>query len=192
MTIEIIEEPTSALAEYAQVPIAFSVSQVLDVVAAAHEHGRFRLAERSIEIPYVKNYDALDGEGPSQWATRFDVSHWGLFAANQQGQQRVGGAAVAFRTRGLAMLENRCDLAVLWDIRVAPQARRQGVGSCLLGAVEAWARTRECRPGIWLVSPSPAMTRGRDAQNPRAWVPQYREPASQEESRRITPRAGQS
>ena len=106
MTIAIIEESTSALAEYAQVPIAFNVHQVLDVVPAAHERGRFTLSERTIDIPYVKNYDALEGEGPSQWPTRFDVSHWGLFAA-KQGGQRVGGAAVAFRTRDLLMLENR-------------------------------------------------------------------------------------
>jgi GNAT superfamily N-acetyltransferase len=144
MTIEIIEEPASALAQYAQVPIAFNVSHVVDVVAAADEPGRFTLSERPVDTPYVKDYDVLDGEAPFQWATRFDVSHWGLYAA-KQGGQRVGGAAVAFRTPGFPMLEDRHDLAVLWDIRVTPQARRQGVGSSLLGAVEAWARTRDCR-----------------------------------------------
>jgi hypothetical protein len=98
MTIDIIEEPTSALAGYAQVPIAFAVSRVVDVVGAADERGRFTLSERVIDTPYVKDYDAPDGESPSRWATLFDVSHWGLFAA-KQGGQRVGGAAVAFRTR---------------------------------------------------------------------------------------------
>jgi GNAT superfamily N-acetyltransferase len=123
--------------------IAFDVNQVFDVVAATHEGGGFTLSERAIDIPYTKNYGALDGEGPSQWPTRFDLSHWGVFAPKRTGQ-RVGGAAVAFRKHALAMLEKCQDLAVLWDIRVAPEARRQGVGSRLIGAVEAWARRRDC------------------------------------------------
>jgi ribosomal protein S18 acetylase RimI-like enzyme len=43
------------------------------------------------------------------------------------------------------MLEGRDDLAVLWDLRVAPEARGRGVGSALFREVEAWARTRGCR-----------------------------------------------
>jgi GNAT superfamily N-acetyltransferase len=35
---------------------------------------------------------------------------------------------------------------VLWDIRVvAPDVRRQGVGSLLFGAVERWAESRHVR-----------------------------------------------
>lgn len=45
------------------------------------------------------------------------------------------------------MLEGRQDLAVLWDIRIAPQAQRQGLGRQLFQAAEAWARSRSCR---WL------------------------------------------
>jgi GNAT superfamily N-acetyltransferase len=52
---------------------------------------------------------------------------------------------VAFRTPGLDMLEGRDDLAVLWDLRVAPEVRGRGVGSGLFRAAEAWARARGCR-----------------------------------------------
>ena len=45
----------------------------------------------------------------------------------------------------LTMLEDRRDLAVLWDIRVTPDARRQGVGSALFERVEAWALRHGCR-----------------------------------------------
>jgi GNAT superfamily N-acetyltransferase len=142
MKVDIIEEPTSDLAGYGQVAIAFEVRSVLDVVAAADDD-RYELSERVVDIPYMKDYDAADGERPTEWPTRFDVSHWGFWAAMQRGR-RVGGAAIAFRTPGLSMLEDRQDLAVLWDIRVAPHVRRQGVGSFLLGAVERWAETT-CR-----------------------------------------------
>jgi streptothricin acetyltransferase len=42
------------------------------------------------------------------------------------------------------MLEERSDLAVLRDIRVQPQYRRQGIGALLLGRVADWARQRGC------------------------------------------------
>ena len=43
------------------------------------------------------------------------------------------------------MLEGRRNLAVLWDIRISPHARRQGVGSALFESVEAWALRHGCR-----------------------------------------------
>ena len=43
------------------------------------------------------------------------------------------------------MLEGRRDLAVLWDIRVSPDVRRQGVGSALFERVETWAQLHACR-----------------------------------------------
>jgi GNAT superfamily N-acetyltransferase len=43
------------------------------------------------------------------------------------------------------MLEGRRDLSVLWDIRVAPDARGKGIGSALFERVEAWAQAQGCR-----------------------------------------------
>lgn len=140
MRIDITEEPALDLAEYARVPIAFEVRAVLDV--ANDGRGGFSLAERAIHPPYVKDYDAL--ERPSSWAERFDLTHWGWFVARTDGR-RVGGAAVAFDTPGVHMLEGRRDLAVLWDIRVAPDARGHRVGAALFRAAVAWALGRGCR-----------------------------------------------
>jgi GNAT superfamily N-acetyltransferase len=144
MTIELAEEPMAALPEYARVPIVFTVDRVLDVTNRDDGQGRFALSERRLDAPYEKDYDAIAGEGPLQWARRFDLSNWALFAA-RLASRIVGGATVAFDTPGLTMLEERRDLAVLWDIRVAPDARRQGVGSALFQRVESWARLRGCR-----------------------------------------------
>ena len=144
MTIEVAEEPMSALSQYAGVPIVFTVDRVLDVTARVDGAGTFELSERRLEVPYEKDYDAIDGEGPLQWARHFDLSNWAIFSARVAGRM-AGGAAVAFDTPGVTLLEDRRDLAVLWDIRVTPNARRQGVGSALFERVEAWALRHGCR-----------------------------------------------
>jgi GNAT superfamily N-acetyltransferase len=56
----------------------------------------------------------------------------------------AGGTTVAFGGSGLDMLEGRSDMAVLWDIRVAPSCQGRGVGRALFEAGEAWAGARGC------------------------------------------------
>jgi GNAT superfamily N-acetyltransferase len=144
MTIEVSEESITALPEYARVPIIFTVDCVLEETnrddGAAHG---FAWSERRLEVPYEKDYDTIAGEGPLQWPRHFNLLNWAFFMA-RCATRVVGGAAVAFDT-GLTMLEGRRDLAVLWDIRVAPDARRRGVGSALFERVEAWAQLHGCR-----------------------------------------------
>jgi GNAT superfamily N-acetyltransferase len=143
-TIEIHDEPLSHLAEHARIPIAFEVDRVLEVTVPQGGLGGFLLLERPLAVPYRKDYDALPGNHPTEWARHFDLSNWGLLAARLEGR-RVGGALIAFSTDGVHMLEGRSDLAVLWDLRVSPELRRSGVGSALFAATEAWGRARGCR-----------------------------------------------
>jgi GNAT superfamily N-acetyltransferase len=140
--VVISQEPLGTLASYAEVPIAFEVRAVLEVAEGGL--GGFALSERELAEPWRKDYDAEEANSPAQWAERFDMRNWALFAAHVEGR-RVGGAAVAFDTPGLFMLEERRDLAVLWDVRVDPQLRGRGVGSALFAAVEGWARGKGCR-----------------------------------------------
>lgn len=144
MGLEIREEPLSALTEHATIPIAFRVERVLDVSAPRSGLGGLVLAERPVEASYEKDYDALKAEGPTRWPKQFDVSSCGLVAAHLD-SERVGGAVIAFNTANVDMLEQRRDLAVLWDLRVRAKERRQGVGARLFEAVENWARARGCR-----------------------------------------------
>jgi len=140
----IAEESMTALAEYARIPIVFTVDRVLDVAHRDDGAGGFALSERRLELPYEKDYDAISGEGPMEWARRFDLSNWALLTA-RLASRIVGGAAVALDTAGLTMMGGRHDLAVLWDIRVSPHARRQGVGAALFERIEAWAQLHGCR-----------------------------------------------
>ena len=64
MIIEISEEPVAILADYARIPIAFTVDRILDVADDGNDPGRFILSERRLDAPYIKDYDAIDGEGP--------------------------------------------------------------------------------------------------------------------------------
>lgn len=142
MSVKISEEKTPNLQDYAQIRMSVEVGQVLDVAVLNHGLGGFTLSERTLPVPYLKDYDAI--ESPLQWQRSFDMSNWAFFVANAAGG-RLGGAVVAFDTDGLTMLEDRKDIAVLWDIRVADEARRQGVGSALFRAVEKWAVAHRCR-----------------------------------------------
>jgi GNAT superfamily N-acetyltransferase len=142
MKVEVREEPASSLAELARIPISFDVRSVFDV-SGPDDTGAFVLAERCLPAPWVKDYDADSGEGPTRWAHRFDLSNWGFLAARADGRM-VGAAVVAFDTPGVEMLEGRRDLAVLSDLRIVPEARGQGVGAALFRAAEEWARARGC------------------------------------------------
>ena len=63
MTIELSEEPMTALLEYARVPIIFTVDRVLNVTNRDDGPGGFALSERRLEVPYEKDYDAFADEG---------------------------------------------------------------------------------------------------------------------------------
>jgi GNAT superfamily N-acetyltransferase len=141
---EIVEETTEVLPEYGRIPISFEVRSVFDVqLLEGGLHG-IRLAEHRITHPYVKDYDALKGEGPARWARRWNIANWGVISAFAGGA-RMGGCVIAYDTPGVHKLEGRRDIAVLWDIRVAPLCRGKGIGGLLIEAAVAWAKRRNCR-----------------------------------------------
>jgi streptothricin acetyltransferase len=144
MDCKIIEEPVSYLADYGLLPISFRVERMFEVTAIDSGLGGLTLTEREVDLPYVKDYDAIEGNGPACWAARWDLTKWALLSCLVNGR-RAGGAVLAFDTEGVDMLEDRRDLAVLWDFRVDPDHRRQGVGRSLFLAAEEWARARGCR-----------------------------------------------
>ena len=142
MNVKVVEEPVTSLGEYACVSIGFTVDRVFDILE--DELGHFVLTERVLERSYTKDYDAIDSGGPVKWAEQFDLTNWVLFGAFVNGR-RVGGAALAVNTAGLTMLEDRSDLAVLWDVRVSSDVRGQGVGSALFRTAEQCAIAKGCR-----------------------------------------------
>ena len=145
--IEVCDVSPDGADAHGRVSIAFEVDRVLEVQTPRGGLGGLRLRERRLAAPYSKDYDAIPGNRPCDWVWQFDVGNWGLLRAHRDGPEGpcVGGAVIAFKTPRLRMLEDRKDLALLWDLRVAPEARRRGVGTSLFTAAEAWSSARGCR-----------------------------------------------
>jgi streptothricin acetyltransferase len=144
VNIEIIQEELDHLPEHGQISIAFEVRKVFGLAIADGGLGGFILRERELSSPYAKDYDRADGSRPDNWHQRFDIANWALHSA-WISNRRVGGVVTAFKTEGLDMLERREDLAVIWDIRVMPELRGQGLGSALFAAAERWAKAQGCK-----------------------------------------------
>lgn len=144
MDFEVSEEPVGALPTLSELSIAFVVDRILDLVPQESGLGGLALHERPLAAPYLKDYDAIVGNRPCDWLSRFDVAHWGFITA-RSGGRLIGAAVIAYDTPTVTLLENRRDLAVLWDIRVAPDARGQHVGAALFQAAAEWAASKGCR-----------------------------------------------
>ncbi|MHA1911587.1 MAG: GNAT family N-acetyltransferase [Candidatus Kariarchaeaceae archaeon] len=126
----------SSLELYKTVPIAFEVKHVYLI------DSKRSLSQNLAKVePYIKNYD--DFEDPIVWNENWDLKNWGIIFVYHS-NDLVGGAIIAWNTSGVNMLENRDDLAVLWDIRIHPDHRNKGVGSKLFNYVIDWSINRNC------------------------------------------------
>jgi GNAT superfamily N-acetyltransferase len=138
--MEILTLDSSCLEEYSRIPMTLEVHTVFEPILPENGLGGIQLMERPVAA-HLKDYD--DYGTPESWQHEFDIANWGFFLAHDA-DSLLGGAAVAWNTAGVNMLEGRADLAVLWDIRVQPAARRKGVGQALFQHAAQWARERGC------------------------------------------------
>ncbi len=142
MAIDIVEESAEALKDYSRISIAFLVESRLRLEIIRNGLGGFNLIEEKVAHPYGKDYDHF--EPPISWPQKWDISKWGILSAFD-GKTRVGGAAIAYDTQNVFMLEERKDLAALWDIRIQPDFRGREIGTKLFQHAVDWARARNCR-----------------------------------------------
>jgi len=139
---DIKEASLSRLAEYSKIPIRFEVMSILEI--QGDDPLSAVLVETPVESPWIKDYDAVTGQGPTSWSKHWDISNWGLLAAFVDGQW-IGGCVLACKTDGVNKLEGRNDVVAIWDIRVHPDYRKQGVGRRLFTAAIQWSKRRQCR-----------------------------------------------
>ena len=144
MDLRIVKETPAILPEYERIPIAFEVKTRFRVELLDKGLRGVKLTEEAVETPFIKDYDALETEKPSNWKTHSSIENWGILSAFD-GAKRIGGAAVAWKSPEIFMLAESESLACLWDLRVAPEYRGKGVGKLLFENAVSWARQRNCR-----------------------------------------------
>lgn len=135
------KEPIEKLSTYSEISIAFEVKSIFNITGDDPATAEFK--ETSVEFPWIKNYDGIKDEGPTRWGKCWDISNWGLLVA-YDGDTKIGGCVLTFKTDGVNKLEGRDDLTVMWDIRVAENYRGKGIGRALFQAAIKWAKQRNC------------------------------------------------
>lgn len=143
MDIELLPANLKTFTELSSIPISFEVKSIFRVELLDGGLGGVLLKEEPVARPYLKDYDARDGEGPTRWLSRFNVSNWRVFVA-REGGQAIGGAVVVVDSPEIALLNGRKDLCIVWDLRLLPAFRHRGVGTGLFQRVARWASDRGC------------------------------------------------
>jgi ribosomal protein S18 acetylase RimI-like enzyme len=139
--MRIVEENTDVLEEYGEVSIAFEVKTIFQIKSAKDGFNDFNFTEKAVDVPWIKDYDII--EGPARRAKQWDISNWGIFSVFEN-DHRIGGACIAYDTKGVNFLEDRKDISALWDIRLNPEFRNQGIGSKLFRKAVEWSRNKGC------------------------------------------------
>jgi len=142
MTISIRQIDPGEYGTYGQVDPSYAVASILKVVPIDGGLRGVRFVEESVAAPYRKGADSLD-DAPTTWPPPTESGEFAVFLADEEGRL-VGGAAVIVDPSGAFLFERRKALAGLWDLRVAPDRRRNGIGSRLLLHAAEWARSRGC------------------------------------------------
>lgn len=144
MNIEIHPVNSKTLIVYSTIPIRYEVKSRFHIELLNDGLGGIVFREEDISPSYIRDFDALENEGPIRWVKKFDTRNWAMFIVRRDGVA-IGGATAVFRTPSVFMLGGRDDITVLWDIRVTPEHQRSGVGSRLFNAVADWSRNQSCK-----------------------------------------------
>ena len=103
MRIELHEEPITHLIAHAAISSSFYVERVVDLPALASSSVA-PLATRIHPSPFIKDYDAIAGNRPTDCAARFEDACATLIAAFRDGE-RIGGVVVAVDSPTVLLLD---------------------------------------------------------------------------------------
>ncbi|MGE0688652.1 MAG: GNAT family N-acetyltransferase [Dehalococcoidia bacterium] len=136
MALRIVQETTAELERYQRIPMIVEVTSVFAVI---EKDGVWELLEQPLEYPWSKDYEEHEEDRLISVARRVDFKDCAIFAAYED-DKRIGGAIVAPGE----MYEAPKEVAVLIDLRVAPDRARGGSGRALFAAAADWARASGC------------------------------------------------
>ncbi|MDD5529437.1 MAG: GNAT family N-acetyltransferase [bacterium] len=141
--IKIIPIQPGQLNEYSKISGAFKVSAVLRINHLENGLNGIKIYEENIANPFIKDYDKY--EKPTEWKDKWNLENWGLFVAQNDTNETIGGVVIAYDTPEIHMLEGRKDLTVLWDIRVQPEYRGKGIGKLLFNKAVEYTKEKNCK-----------------------------------------------
>lgn len=125
------------LNEYNTIPMYIESNTIFKLKKPNGGLGGILLEEEQV-LPFVK--DLGKEEDPVSWLEEFQTKNWAIFIAYDN-NKAIGGAVLVYQCKTIHMLKGRDDLCVLWDIRINPDYKKQGIGKALFKACEKWAST---------------------------------------------------
>ncbi len=120
------------LDKYGNIPFKYITDIILKLEKIDNGFGGLLLSPQKLH--YEKDF----GNRVSHWEEMFDLTNWKIFGAYDEGTL-IAGCVIATKTDNVNMLENRDDLVVLWDLRVAEQYKHQGIGQNLFNMAKKFA-----------------------------------------------------
>lgn len=135
------EADASVVHTWDRVPIRFRVDARVDLDRIERRVAGPVVPTIPVPEPWDKDYDANPAGHPRSWLQIEDLPHWGFLIAERDGLP-VGGAVVGLEGPEKRARSRHPDVAILWDIRVAPEVRGTGVGTRLFEGACAWAGAR--------------------------------------------------
>ncbi len=136
MEVEMLPVNTETLVKYCDIPAWFDVRLELEIKVLNSFDG-IVIREQPVASPYKKYYGETDE--PLKWPKEFKTDNWIIFMIHV-GKKSIGGLTIACKTAELFILGGRNDLADVWDIRVRPEYRNQGIGTKLFQRAVEWSR----------------------------------------------------
>jgi GNAT superfamily N-acetyltransferase len=129
MSLEIKRVGAEMLPLYEGISESFRVESVLRVTPVDGGLGGLAFEREEVK-PHVKWVERRDGaSGPASWLEEYEVDKWGIFMAFSGGEPLGGIAIGADAPGGLRSAFEGGDVAVVWDVRVHPEARRRGIAT---------------------------------------------------------------
>ena len=132
--IKFCEIDIDKLEEYGNIPFYYDTNQKYEFKKVDNGLGGILL-----ELVTVPEYHKDFGTRTERWKQLFDLTNWKFYVAYNEDNQMIAGCTVATKTSNCIMLENRNDLAVLWDIRVSDKYKHQGIGQKLFDMAKEYA-----------------------------------------------------
>lgn len=142
MNVECHNVTSAELERYRQISIAYRAETRFRVDRPNDGLDGLHLVEEPLPESRYFDYDAHHELGVFRWE-RWNLENWRIFYAIEEGT-RIGGAVGAWKTEDVNMLEDREDLACVWDLRIDEPHRGQGIGRILVHAIAAWATDNGC------------------------------------------------